>query len=62
MPVPAVTVNVVVAEMAPEAALMVVAPTDSAEARPDLVPIVATEALEDVQVTDVVMSFMEPSE
>ena len=62
VPVPAVTVNVVVAKIAPDAALIVVAPWANAEARPELEVIVATEVLEDVQVTDVVMSFTEPSE
>jgi len=60
--VPAVTVKVVVAEIAPDTALIVVAPWANAEARPELEVIVATEVLEDVQVADVVMSFVELSE
>jgi len=57
-----VTDKVVVAEIAPDAAVIVVVPWASAEARPELEVIVATEVLEDVQVTDVVMSFVELSE
>jgi hypothetical protein len=52
----------VVPEIAPNAALIVVAPTANAEARPDLEAIVATEVREDVQVTDVVRSCLVLSE
>ena len=56
------TVSVVVAEVAPDAAVIVVAPWANAEARPELDVIVATEVFEDVQVTDAVMSCVELSE
>jgi len=62
VPVPPVTVKLVVPEIAPNAALIVVAPRDNAEARPDLEVIVATEVFEEVQITDVVRSFVELSE
>jgi len=59
--VPAVTVSVVVPEILFEVAVMVVAPAATAVARPLLLT-VATAALDDLQVTRVVMLWVVPSE
>jgi hypothetical protein len=57
----AVTVRVVVPEILPDAAVIVVGPCARAVARPEVL-IVATVVLDEVQVTDDVMSFAELSE
>jgi hypothetical protein len=57
----AVTVSVVPAEMVPDAALMFVVPTVRLWARP-VASTVATDGLDEDQVTDEVISSMEPSE
>jgi hypothetical protein len=59
--VAAVTVRVVLTEMPPWVAVMVAAPTVTAAARPVLL-IVATEVLDEVQRTSVVISRLAPSE
>lgn len=59
--VAAVTVRVVLPEMPPWVAVMVAAPTVTAVARP-LLLIVATEVLDEVQMTCVVISRLVPSE
>ncbi len=51
----AVTVRVVLAETVPEVAVMVVVPADMAVAKP-LLSITATEASEELQVTNLVIS------
>lgn len=56
-----VTVSVVVPAIPPDVAVIVVAPCASAVARPEVL-IVATFVLDEVQVTDNVMSFEELSE
>ena len=59
--VAAVTVRVVLSEMPPWVAVMVAAPTVTAAAKP-LLLIVATEVLDEVQRTCVVISRLVPSE
>jgi hypothetical protein len=56
-----VTVRVVLPEILPEVAVMVVVPAATAVARPLLLT-VATDVLDEVQVTCVVISWLEPSE
>ena len=57
----AVTVMVVFLEILPEAAMMVAVPAATAVASP-LLSMVATEVLDEVQVTSVVISWVVPSE
>ena len=59
--VAAVTVRVVLPEILPEAAVMVEEPAATAVARP-LLFTVATDVLDEVQVTCVVISWVVPSE
>ncbi len=56
-----VTVRVVLPEILPEVAVMVVVPIETAKARPVL-SIVATDGLDELQVTCVVKSFLVPLE
>ncbi len=56
------TVKIVVPEILPEAAVIVVVPCATPVARPEEGLIVATDVLEDVQVTDDAMSFVVVSE
>ena len=58
----AVTVSVAEPEMLPDVALIVVVPAATAVASPDELPIVATSVLDELQVTELVMSFVELSE
>jgi hypothetical protein len=55
------TVNVVIPEILPDAALMVAVPAAIAAPKPPLL-IDATEVLEELQVTSVVISWLVPSE
>ena len=59
--VPEVTVRVVFPEILPEVAVIVVVPTAMAVARPLLLT-VATDVLDELQVTWVVISWFVPSE
>jgi len=56
-----VTVRVVVPEILPDVAVIVATPCATAVARPEEL-MVATDVLDDVQFTDIVMSFVELSE
>jgi hypothetical protein len=56
------TVSKVLPETVPLVAVMVVVPTDTPVARPVLLPMVAAAAVDDCQVTEGVMSAVEPSE
>jgi len=56
-----VTVSVVIPAILPNVAVIVVAPCAIAVARPEEL-MVATDVLDDVQFTDIVMSFVELSE
>ena len=58
----AVTVRVVEPEMLPDVALIVVVPAATAVASPDKLPIVATVVSDELQVTEVVISFVVLSE
>jgi hypothetical protein len=58
---PEVTVRVVLPEILPEAAVIVAVPAVTAVARP-LLFTVATEVLDELQVTCVVISWLVPSE
>jgi hypothetical protein len=58
----AVTVKEVVPEIVPDAAWIVVVPWPLAAAKPEVELIVATNVFEELQLTDDVMSFVEPSE
>lgn len=57
-----VTVSVVEPEMVPDEALIVVLPAAMAVANPEALPIVATAVLEELHVTEVVISCVELSE
>ena len=59
--VAAVTVRVVLPEMEPEVAVIVLLPTATDCARPVAAPIVATPVVPEVQVTEVVISTVEAS-
>jgi len=59
--VPEATVRAVFPETVPEVAVMVVVPTVTAVAKP-LALTVATDVFDEVQVTDVVISWVVPSE
>jgi len=57
-----VTVSTVFPEKFPDVAVMIVGPTATAVARPVLRPTVATDGLDEFQLTSVLISWVDPSE